>query len=55
VNEFQVHELIGRGAFSKVKRVVRRYEEGGRQFEDPFAMKMMHKPTLVRERAVRYD
>ena len=28
-------------------------EEEGREAE--FAMKMMHKPTLYRERAIRYD
>lgn len=29
VNEFKVLELIGRGAYSKVKRVVRQYSENG--------------------------
>jgi [calcium/calmodulin-dependent protein kinase] kinase len=35
-----VHELIGRGAYSKVKRVVRYYTENGEKFEDMFAMKV---------------
>ena len=29
MNEFKVYELIGRGAYSKVKRVVREYTENG--------------------------
>lgn len=67
VNEFQVLNSIGRGAFSKVKRVVRRSictkaadDDLSETAEDEvelaeFAMKIMHKPTLKRERAVRYD
>jgi serine/threonine protein kinase len=67
VNEFLVCENIGRGSYSKVKRVIR-LEHGTdtiaklqtSQEVDPeevaeFAMKMMHKPTLKRERAIRYD
>ena len=68
---------IGKGAYSKVKRVVR-FEHGsdtieklkafqlsqqegkeGTEFDADevaeFAMKVMHKPTLRRERAIRYD
>lgn len=66
MNEFQVFERIGRGAYSKVKRVVREYTDNGQQFQDVYAMKvrhsiwfdgaqMMHKPTLIKERALRYD
>lgn len=33
-------ELIGRGAYSKVKRVVREYTEGGVVFHDEYAMKV---------------
>lgn len=35
-----MQELIGRGAFSKVKRVVRQYSENGVNYEDVFAMKV---------------
>jgi len=69
VNEFQVLKSIGCGSFSKVKRVIRRSvskptDEDGviDQAEHDeevevaeFAMKIMHKPTLKRERAIRYD
>ena len=84
VNEFLVCNNIGRGSYSKVKRVIR-LEHGSETMQklqsyhaavakaqatdepqpqgpvfDPeevaeFAMKMMHKPTLRRERAIRYD
>ena len=40
MNEFKILELIGKGAFSKVKRVVREYDEGGQHFEDVYAMKV---------------
>jgi serine/threonine protein kinase len=67
VNEFQVLKSIGSGSFSKVKKVIRRSvskpsQADGLQEEDEddveiaeFAMKIMHKPTLKRERAIRYD
>jgi serine/threonine protein kinase len=68
VNEFQVLKSIGCGSFSKVKKVIRRSvskpqdQEGvtDEAIEEEcevaeFAMKIMHKPTLRRERAVRYD
>lgn len=40
MNEFKILELLGKGAFSKVKRVVREYDEGGVHFEDVYAMKV---------------
>ena len=41
VNEFKVLELIGRGAYSKVKRVVRQYtSENGDNCEEVYAMKV---------------
>ena len=58
---------IGRGSFSKVKRVKRISEEDAKKpstanntaaaffSQDMFAMKMMHKPILAAQRAVRYD
>lgn len=55
VNEFQVLNSLGKGAFSKVKRVVRRSvckpENDGEVNEEDvelaeFAMKIMHKPSL---------
>ena len=61
VNEFAVLENIGAGSYSKVKRVVKQdTNQDGAQTGDEgetaeFAMKMMHKPTLKRERAIRYD
>jgi serine/threonine protein kinase len=61
VNEFAVLENIGAGSYSKVKRVVRQdTNQEGTQIDvegecAEFAMKMMHKPTLKRERAIRYD
>jgi serine/threonine protein kinase len=87
VNEFLVCNNIGRGSYSKVKRVLRlehgnetllklqkhqasishsKADQGSGEegqevqvFEEDevaeFAMKMMHKPTLRRERAIRYN
>jgi len=48
VNEFTYAETIGNGAFSKVKKVI---HTSGKAF----AIKIMHKPTLKRERALAYD
>ncbi len=48
INEFVCLETIGHGAFSKVKKVL---HESGKTF----AMKIMHKPTLKRERALAYN
>jgi len=56
INEFKVLENIGRGSYSKVKKIVRQFkEESGEHAEEFLAMKMMHKPTLKRERAIRYN
>ena len=57
VNEFQVMNGIGKGGFSKVKRVIRRSQQKLDEDEEEmqFAMKIMHKPSLKRERAIRYD
>lgn len=75
VNEFVLLENIGRGSYSKVKRVIRQEttsdqpeseedqlneeqnnQENGNQGEcAEYAMKIVHKPTLRRERAIRYD
>lgn len=50
LNEFLFVQTIGHGAFSKVKKV---------QSQGPsprfFAMKILHKPTLKRERALAYE
>lgn len=53
---------MGKGAFSKVKRVVRRSvckpdEEVDEEDVElaEFAMKIMHKPSLRSQRAIRYD
>lgn len=57
VNEFQVMNGIGKGSYSKVKRVIRRSQQKLEEDEEEmqFAMKIMHKPSLKRERAIRYD
>jgi len=57
VNEFQVMNGIGKGGFSKVKRVIRRSQQKQDEDEEEmeFAMKIMHKPSLKRERAIRYN
>ena len=55
VNEFIKRETIGHGGFSKVKRATRQYLDKLNElhFQD-YAMKIIHKPTLRKERAVRY-
>ena len=63
MNEFKILDNIGKGSFSKVKRVIRMQSNDTKQNLESlagsqdcqFAMKMMHKPTLRRERAIRYD
>lgn len=55
INEFIIGKNIGHGSFSKVKQVTREYAEEGQIYHELYAMKMMHKPTLRHERAVRYD
>jgi len=41
VNEFKILDNIGKGAFSKVKRVMRQFtDEGGKPSEEAFAMKV---------------
>ena len=55
INEFKILDTIGKGAYSKVKHVVRQYtDDEGNLCEDDYAMKMMHKPTLKRERWAVY-
>ncbi|CAI2369528.1 unnamed protein product [Moneuplotes crassus] len=54
INEFKILETIGKGAYSKVKHVLREFKEGDEIFEEDYAMKMMHKPTLIRERCAIY-
>jgi hypothetical protein len=63
VNEFKILDNIGKGSFSKVKRVIRMQSNdtklnleslAGSQ-DCQFAMKMMHKPILMQQRAVRYS
>lgn len=56
VNEFKILNNIGKGSFSKVKKVLRKWtdseigeqKESGESgdIEKYFAMKMMHKPLL---------
>lgn len=54
INEFKILNTIGKGAYSKVKHVIRQYKEGDDFLEEEYAMKMMHKPTLKRERWAVY-
>ena len=49
VNEFKILNNIGKGSFSKVKKVLRKWtdsETDQADIEKYFAMKMMHKPLL---------
>lgn len=50
---------IGKGSFSKVKKVLRKWTDNenqdGGDIEKYFAVKMMHKPLLQKQRAVRYS
>lgn len=55
INEFKILGTIGQGAYSKVKHVIRQYTENDEVCEDHYAMKMMHKPTLKRERWAIYQ
>lgn len=55
INEFKVLDTIGKGSYSKVKLVKRQYLEDGKLCEDDYAMKMIHKPTLKRERWAIYQ
>jgi hypothetical protein len=63
VNEFKILDNIGKGSFSKVKRVIRMQTNDTKQNLESlagsqdcqFAMKMMHKPILMQQRAVRYS
>lgn len=58
MNEFKILNNIGKGSFSKVKRVLRRWtdsETEGTDIEKYFAMKMMHKPLLQKQRGVKYS
>ena len=63
MNEFKILDNIGKGSFSKVKRVIRMQSNdtklnleslAGSQ-DCQFAMKMMHKQILMQQRAVRYS
>ena len=40
MNEFKVDKVIGKGAFSKVKRVIRQFQEDGELKEEYYAMKV---------------
>ena len=40
MNEFKIVKSIGKGAYSKVKQVIRHYEENGESFEAVYAMKV---------------
>lgn len=63
MNEFKILDNIGKGSFSKVKRVIRMQSNDTKQNLESlagsqdcqFAMKMMHKPILMQQRAVRYS
>lgn len=48
---------MGSGAFAKVIQATRLYdnEDTGEEEKEEYALKKMHKPTLKRARAARYD
>lgn len=47
---------LGEGSFSKVKIAIRHWEdESGNPLEKKYAVKIMHKPSLKRQRCVLYD
>jgi serine/threonine protein kinase len=51
-----IGKKIGSGAFAKVKQATRFFEnDEGVEERDEYALKIMHKPTLKRCRAARYD
>lgn len=54
INEFKVFKTIGTGAYSKVKHAVREFIKDGKPAEKDYALKIMHKPTLNRERCALY-
>lgn len=41
MNEFKILKSIGKGAYSKVKMVIRQFEENGLQYEELYAMKVI--------------
>jgi len=56
LNNFVIVKSLGRGSFSKVKKVIRTYEDdGGKPITGEYAFKKMHKPTLLHERCVIYS
>lgn len=57
INEFKSNHTLGTGAFSKVKHATKEYfdkKEEGKIVAEDFALKVMHKPTLNRERCASY-
>lgn len=53
---FVLGKTLGEGSFSKVKIATRHWEdESGTSHEKRYAVKIMHKPSLKRQRCVMYD
>jgi len=50
INEYILHEKIGHGAFSKVKRATKIIDDK----EAEFAVKIINKDSLFKQRNVRY-
>ena len=54
INEFKILDWIGEGSYSKVNKVIRMFWEGEESHEKVYAMKIIHKPTLKKERTAIY-
>ena len=54
LNEFKILDTIGQGAYSKVKLVSRSFMEDDKIQEAYYGMKILHKPTLKRDRCAVY-
>lgn len=54
VNEFILIKTIGKGAYSKVKLVTRKFMDEQETRQEQFGMKIMHKPTLIKDRCANY-
>lgn len=57
LNEYVIHEEIGRGSFAKVKRVTRKFRESedGPLLTADYAMKIFHRGCLEHQRFCFYE
>ena len=54
LNEFWILKTIGEGAYSKVKLVCRNFMEEGKEMSAYYGMKILHKPSLKKDRCPIY-